>query len=107
VSRRTRVTLAAVYAAALLLPFAWITLHSGGDLQRWFDTGVCPAGPMDRPARPCSLFELLVIVFLGGSVAFMVIPALALWWALVTGIAQLVWRRIRKAQASRGVSGSA
>lgn len=93
-SRRTRFIFVAVYVTALLLPFAWIASRSGSELHRWLDTGVCPAGPMDRPARPCSLFELFFIVFLGGWVASMVIPMLVLWWAFVSGVAWSVWRRL-------------
>jgi hypothetical protein len=45
---------------------------------------------MDRPAAPCSFADLAVIVFLGGWVAFLVVPALAVWeLGVAMGIA--VW----------------
>lgn len=50
---------------------------------------------MDRVTRPCGVGEFFVSVFLGGWVAFLVVPVFVGWW-LVSSIALAVaLRRLR------------
>lgn len=96
-SPRARWLLTGIYVVVLLLPLVWIAASSGHEIGAWLETGVCPAGPPDRRARPCSIFGLCFIVFLGGWSAFIMAPAHLLWWTLVTSVAWAVrsWLRRR------------
>lgn len=90
------------YVAALMLPFAAIALLERATIADWLVTGMCPGGPMDRSAHLCGFGELFSIVFLGGWVAFLVIPVLVVWFVLCTAaflctVAFFSWRR-RRAQ---------
>lgn len=89
--------LASLYVLGLLLPWACIAAMSTRDIGTWLETGMCPAGPMDRPAAPCGSADFFAIVFLGGWVAFLVIPFLVVWWAGCTGALLVVvtWLRRR------------
>jgi hypothetical protein len=80
------------YAVALALPFIATAIESRALIADWFMTGICPGGPMDRPAHLCGFGEWFFITFLGGWAAFLVIPMLALWFALCTTVFAL-WRR--------------
>lgn len=82
-----------LYVAILLLPLAGIGVLSHHDLGRWLSTGLCPAGPMDRPSRACGLPELFFIVFLGGWASFLVVPLLLFWGSGVTFVFWLATRR--------------
>jgi len=68
-----------LFGAAAVAPFGVIAALSRADLARWATTGVCPGGPMDHPAAPCGLFELVFRVFLGGWAAWLFIPVLSAW----------------------------
>lgn len=83
---RERWFLLAAYVAMLLAPLVLLGSLSSAEIATWFSTGMCPAGPMDRPAAPCGILELAFIVLLGGWVAFIVVPALVVW-ALVCTVA--------------------
>ncbi len=103
--RRTKWLLAAVYLLAASLPLLCLGALGSGELLTWLKTGMCPAGPMDRPARLCSPAELFFIVFLGGWASFLVLPVLVLWeaGALAAVIGALAYLRFRmKAYNPRG-----
>jgi hypothetical protein len=88
-ARRVRALLV-VGALLAVAPFVALAVLGHHELSTWAQTGMCPAGPMDRPAAPCSFADLAVIVFLGGWVAFLVVPVLAVWeLGVAMGIA--VW----------------
>lgn len=63
-----------------LLPIFVLVAVNTHEILLWLQTGHCPAGPMDRPAMPCGPIDFILIVLLGGWVAFLVVPALILWW---------------------------
>lgn len=66
----------------LLFPLLGMFVLNSSVVGQWLSTGICPGGPMDRPARPCGLFELSYLVFFGGWAAFVVIPLFVLWWLI-------------------------
>ena len=78
-----------------VLPLGLLAWLGRAELARWATTGLCPAGPMDRPEAPCGLFEIVGIVFFGGWAAFLVLPVLLGWWALLGLGAVLARRRLR------------
>lgn len=90
--RGLRPGLGLLLALGLLPPgvLAWL---GRAELTRWARTGLCPAGPMDRPEAPCDLFELVGIVIFGGWAAFLVVPMLLGWWGLLGAGAVLLRRR--------------
>lgn len=79
------------YALALLVPFVGIGWLSSDAIDLWLSTGMCPAGPMDRPAAPCGLVDFFLIVFLGGWAAFIVVPVLVVWALVCTGVWAAMW----------------
>lgn len=79
------------YALALLVPLVGIGALSSHEIDVWLSTGMCPAGPMDRPAAPCGLVDLFTIVFLGGWAAFIVVPVLAAWALGCTAVWAAAW----------------
>ena len=72
------------YIGEMLLPLVVIGLASTDEIFMWLRTGICPAGPMDRPAAPCGPFSFFSIVFLGGWAAFVFLPLLLAWWTVAT-----------------------
>jgi hypothetical protein len=83
---RARRILGAGYAALLALPFALLAVASRREIGVWLTTGMCPGGPMDRLASACGPATFFEIVFLGGWVAFLMVPLLLVWglgWTLV------------------------
>lgn len=89
-----------------LVPFVVTGSFSGPEIWTWLQTGTCPGGPMDRPPRPCGPLGFFFSVFLGGWAAFLVVPALALWWAgcaVGLGVALAYGRRrARRGQPDEG-----
>ena len=81
-----------VYVGALALPFACLAVLDRAAIATWISRGTCPGGAMDQVARPCGSGEFFVRVFLGGWVAFLVVPALLGWW-LVASVAFVAARR--------------
>ncbi len=75
----------AVYLLGIVAPFVVIGALSRLEIAAWFALGVCPGGAMDQPAAACGFFEFLFRVFLGGWAAFVVVPAIVIWWAVWTG----------------------
>jgi len=71
-----------IYAFALVLPLVVVAVFSQHEIATWLSTGMCPAGPMDRPSRPCGPVDFFAIVFLGGWAAFIFVPILLGWWVL-------------------------
>jgi hypothetical protein len=63
----------------IALPLLALAILGRHDLAEWSSSGLCPGGPMDRPARPCSLLGIFALVFLGGWVGFIVVPLWSLW----------------------------
>ena len=72
------------YGLALLLPVAGLVALNIGEIVTWLQTGLCPGGPMDRPAAPCGPLRFLWIVVLGGWAAFLVVPLLLVCWVAIT-----------------------
>ncbi len=73
------------YLLGIVAPFVFIGLYSRFEIAAWLASGVCPGGAMDQPAAVCGFFEFFLRVFLGGSAAFIVVPAIVCWWAVWTG----------------------
>jgi len=93
----TRRILGAGYAALLVLPFALLAVASRHEIGVWLTTGMCPGGPMDRPASACGPGAFFEIVFLGGWAAFLVVPLLLVWGLGWTGVFLAFLRRTRGA----------
>jgi hypothetical protein len=74
----------ATYGVMLALPLLALAILGRHDLAEWSSSGLCPGGPMDRPARPCGLLGIFALVFLGGWVGFIVVPLWSLWVAVCT-----------------------
>ena len=91
------------YGMALLLPAAGLALFNIGEIVTWLQTGMCPGGPMDRPAAPCGPLRFLWIVVLGGWAAFLVVPLLLACWVAIT--IGFVLNGIRRAPAARTRNG--
>jgi hypothetical protein len=83
----------ALYLGALAIPIVALVWLNASEFARWFATGICPGGPMDRAAAPCNAFEFASIVLLGGWAAFIVVPALLGWMLVATLIFR--WARSR------------
>lgn len=81
-----------LYVFTLAIPIAALVYLNSSEVANWFATGMCPGGPMDRVAAPCSVLEFVSIVLLGGWVAFLVVPALLTWTLLAT----LIFRWARR-----------
>lgn len=96
-NQRTKWMLSGIYVFALILPLIVVAFFSTHEIVTWLSTGMCPAGPMDRPSRLCGAAEFFVIVLLGGWAAFLSVPILIGWWILCTGgfIATLMYLRKR------------
>ncbi len=75
------------------LPFLGLALLNRSYNASWMRTGTCP-GPMDR-AGPCSLGQMLGVVFLGGWVAFLVVPVVLAWSLAWTAALLAALRRLR------------
>jgi len=69
-----------VWSILALLPIAILIAVNNHEVLLWLQTGHCPGGPMDRPAGPCGPIDFILIVLLGGWVAFLMIPVLIGWW---------------------------
>ena len=50
---------------------------------------------MDRLAGPCGVGELFVSVFLGGWVAFLVVPVFVGWWLMSSIALSVALMRLR------------
>jgi len=87
----------ALYLAALAIPLVALVWLNAAEIARWWATGICPGGPMDRVAAPCSALQFVGIVLLGGWVAFLVVPALVGWMLVATLI--FLWARRKGAGA--------
>lgn len=72
------------YWLAMLAPLVGLLLLNAGALGDWLRTGICPGGPMDRPAAPCGPVGFVMTVVLGGWAAFLVIPLLVVCWIGIT-----------------------
>jgi hypothetical protein len=69
-----------IWYVLVLLPIAVLIAINTKEILHWFQTGHCPGGPMDRVSAPCGPIDLIRIVFLGGWVAFIVVPILVGYW---------------------------
>ena len=83
---------------ALVTPFLCIGWFSRPEISHWLATGMCPGGPMDRPAATCGPLEFFSLVFLGGWAAWLVVPLLCAWW-LACGL--LLWLTRHRRSGSR------
>jgi hypothetical protein len=72
------------YGVAMLVPVVGLLLFNAAALGDWLRSGICPGGPMDRPALPCGPLDFVWIVLLGGWAAFLIVPLLVLCWAGIT-----------------------
>ena len=83
-----------VYLLLLASPVVVILALSHAEVTSWWMTGMCPGGPMDRPAAPCAFPTFFFVVVLGGWLAYLVVPALSVWW-----IGWTLWYLGRRANA--------
>ena len=83
-SSRAQMLRSALFLFALALPFIVVGVFSTSEIGTWLSTGMCPGGPMDQVAGPCGPLHFFMRVFLGGWVAFIFIPLVLLWWAILT-----------------------
>ena len=95
-SSRPKRTLVSLYVVGLLLPWTCLAALSRREIATWLTTGMCPGGPMDRPAAPCGPLSFFAIVFLGGWAAFLVVPLLLVWWAGCTGALFATLKRLTR-----------
>jgi hypothetical protein len=84
------------YALVMVLPLVASALLNRQEIATWLSSGLCPGGPMDRPAAPCGPVDIMFIVFLGGWAVFIVLPLLIVWWTAATAAFFLARRRNRQ-----------
>ena len=95
------------YLGILALPLVLLLWISAADIARWWQTGMCPGGPMDRSAAPCNIGTLLLVTVLGGWASPIIMLLLGAWSALWT-VVFLVARTVasRRRASERGDAGA-